>query len=197
MAQLSAQSIEALCRTNSHFGFKKQQPMIVPFSPDKLVVRGRSKGLSASSYDVSIDHDLELGVNPSWIVEAHIKSGLSLKGDHLRQLQSKLRTNPSPHALANTVEDFFMPHDVVGYVCDKSTYARLFVTAFNTLFDPGFKGNATLELVNLGDTPIHLKKGDPIAQFVFHWLDRKTDRPYAGKYQNQTKGAHPARFEES
>jgi deoxycytidine triphosphate deaminase len=197
MGQLSAQSIEALCKSSRLFGFRKQQPMIVPFSPDKVVVRGRSKGLSASSYDVSIAHDLELGVNPSWIVEAHIKSGRSLKGDHLDALRMKLKRNPPQHALAHTVEDFFMPHDVVGYVCDKSTYARLFVTAFNTLFDPGFCGNATLELVNLGNKPISLKKGDPIAQFVFHWLDKKTDRPYTGKYQNQTKAAHPARFEET
>jgi len=102
---------------------------------------------------------------------------------------------PGESALANTMEDFCMPADVVGYVVDKSSFARVFVTAFNTLIDPGFHGNLTLELVNLGKEVVHYKKGDPVVQIAFHWLDRKTDRPYAGKYQHQTKQPHPARYE--
>ncbi len=58
------------------------------------------------------------------------------------------------------------------------------MTLFNTLFDPGFVGNATLEIVNLSDQVVEIKAGDPICQFVFHWLDASTDRPYSGKYQN-------------
>ena len=92
-------------------------------------------------------------------------------------------------ALANTIENFIMPDDVVGYVVDKSTYARRFVSAFNTLLDPGWQGNLTLELVNLGNCPVNIKAGDPIVQIVFHWLDERTDRPYSGKYQNQP--SHP------
>lgn len=88
-------------------------------------------------------------------------------------------------ALANTVENFNMPTDVSGYVKDKSTYARRFLSAFNTFIDPGWRGNLTLELVNHGPSPIDIKAGDPIAQIVFHWLDEQTALPYEGKYQNQ------------
>jgi deoxycytidine triphosphate deaminase len=108
---------------------------------------------------------------------------------------SRLSNLPEPYALANTVEDFDMPPNVVGYVVDKSSFARVFVTAFNTLIDPGFHGNLTLELVNLGPEVVEMKLGDPICQIAFHFLDRPTDRPYAGKYQHQTKKPHPARFE--
>ena len=52
-----------------------------------------------------------------------------------------------------------------------------------------------MELVNHGPEPIIFKAGDPIVQIVFSRLDMPTDRPYDGKYQHQTKGAHPARYE--
>lgn len=103
--------------------------------------------------------------------------------------------NPGAHSLAHTLEDFDLPHNVVGYVVDKSTYARRFMSAMNTLIDPGFIGNLTLELVNHSDKVIVISEGDPICQIVFHWLDQATDRPYTGKYQNQTKAAHGPRYE--
>lgn len=102
---------------------------------------------------------------------------------------------PGEAALAHTVEDFNMPDNVVGYVVDKSTYARRFVTAFNTLLDPGWTGNLTLELVNLGPSVVDIAAGDPIVQIAFHWLDEATDLPYVGKYQNQTPAAHGPRHE--
>lgn len=111
------------------------------------------------------------------------------------RIDHDLILHPGETALANTMEDFWMPDNVVGYVVDKSTYARIFMTAFNTLIDPGFKGNLTLELVNLGPEAIGIEKGDPICQIAFHWLDMPTDRPYAGKYQHQKKEPTAAIFE--
>lgn len=170
--------------------------MIVPFVDRKVVVNGKSYGLSAASYDVRIAHDLTLGPNPSYLLADMMRRERQYTAEAVMELwRGKLTNYPPQSALAHTIEDFHMPDNVVGYVCDKSTYARVFVTAFNTLFDPGFKGNATLELVNLSDQPVYIKQGDPICQFTFHWLDEATERPYAGKYQNQSKGAHGARYE--
>lgn len=196
MSQLSAQSIRKLCQPTKWFGLVKQQPMIVPFVDKKTVVNGKSYGLSAASYDVRIAHDVVLGPSPAYVLRNMLQYSkcLPVTGT-IEMWRDNMKGYPSNHALAHTIEDFFMPDDVVGYVCDKSTYARVFVSAFNTLFDPGFKGNATLELVNLSDKIVSISAGEPICQFTFHWLDRKTDRPYNGKYQHQTKAAHPARFE--
>lgn len=192
MSQLSAQSIRNLC-TNT------DAPLITPFSEKRLVINGKSAGLSAASYDCRIDHDLVLGVAPGEIINRFIKEGRRLvdprTGYADPYLQSALEDNPPMRALAYTVEDFHFPDNVSGAVCDKSSFARVFVSAFNTFFDPGFKGNATLELVNLGDEPVIYKKGDPVCQFLFQWLDATTDRPYSGKYQHQTKAAHAARYE--
>ena len=195
MSQLVAQSIHELCDT-----FKQGvPPLIYPYSKDRLVINGKSAGLSAASYDCRIDHDLVLGVNPAEIIAQHILDGNPLvstvDGFAHPELYEALKNNPPCRSLAYTVEDFCFPDNVTGAVCDKSSYARVFVSAFNTFFDPGFHGNATLELVNLGSKPVFYKKGDPVCQFLFNWTDKPTDRPYDGKFQHQTHKAHPARYE--
>ncbi len=182
MSQLSAQAIKERCV----YGM----PMITPFVDKKVVVNGKSYGLSAASYDVRIASDLVLGPSPTFYMRDMLLAGGG------KEMLEKLSNLPPPYALANTVEDFLMPKDVAAYVVDKSSFARVFVSAFNTLIDPGFHGNLTLELVNMGPEIVEMKVGDPICQIVFHFLDRPTDRPYAGKYQHQTKEPHPARYDQ-
>ena len=46
------------------------------------------------------------------------------------------------------------------------------------------------------DKGLTLKAGTPIAQIAFHWLDRKTAKPYEGHYQNQDRGAQPSKFKD-
>lgn len=177
MSQLSDYSIEKLCQDSKWFGLRKQQPMLVPFHAEKIVVNGKSHGLSCASYDVCIGHDLVLGTIMDTVLHRFHNEGLEHPGIE----------KPAPYfALANTIEDFHMPKNVSASVADKSSYARLFVSAFNTFIDPGFQGNLTLELVNLGDRPVHIRAGDPICQIIFNWVDRKS-RGYSGKYQGQEK----------
>jgi len=173
-----------------------EQKMIEPFFPDKIVVRGRSAGLSSASYDMTIGHDLTLGVNPAFVLETHVMLGETLDGDGLQTLRRRLAANPSYKALAFTQEDLKMPDDVSAQVADKSSHARLFCSAFNTFIDPGFHGNLTLELVNLSDQEIHFKKGDPIVQLIFSQLDEPTCSPYRGKYQHQRKVAQQVIYED-
>jgi dCTP deaminase len=176
---LSAQSIRARCEMAT--------PMITPFVAEKTVLRGKSYGLSACSYDVRIAHDCELGP---------LHGGDTIYNDPIRGI---VMNRLSHYALAHTVEDFHMPDDVCGTVVDKSSYARVFVSAFNTLIDSGFVGNLTLELVNLSNEPVFIEAGSPICQIMFHQLDKPTERPYGpkDKYYGQTKTAHPARYEEN
>lgn len=186
MAFLSAQSIQRRCVGDT--------PLIIPFQPEKRVVRGKSAGLSSSSYDLCISEDIELGVNPGYILSDHIIE-YSLWPWHWHKLRQKLRANELPYSLAFTVEDVMMPNDLLAFIIDKSTYARCFLSAMNTLQDPGFYGNLTLEMVNFSNKPLSFKAGDPICQIVFGLLDEPTDKPYTGKYQGQTKAAHAPRHE--
>jgi dCTP deaminase len=185
---LSAQTILKLCQG--------EKPMLSPFSETKMIVGGKSRGLSAASYDVCIAHDLTLGPNPVYLLSEMITRNRQYTAEAVLELwRTKVTNYPPAFSLANTVEDFAMPDDVCGLVLDKSTYARVFMGAMNTYIDPGFEGNLTLELVNYSDKPIYISKGAPIVQIGFMRLDEPTDRPYRGKYFGQTKEAHAARYE--
>lgn len=98
-------------------------------------------------------------------------------------------------SLASTIERFDMPGDVLGIVCDKSTWARHGLAVQNTVIEPGWRGYLTLELTNHAYAAIHILCGDPIAQIIFHRLEAATDTPYEGKYQDQQAGPQPARLE--
>jgi dCTP deaminase len=97
--------------------------------------------------------------------------------------------------LASTIEHFAIPHDLCAEVKDKSTNARLFVLVQNTIIEPGWSGYLTLELTRFKPWPIFLKKGTPIAQIVFKQLDKNTDSPYRGKYNQQKNGPQKAILE--
>lgn len=113
--------------------------------------------------------------------------GLSAAGYDIRLAQDvRLRTDD--FVLASSMERFCMPRDILGIVHDKSTLARRGLSVFNTVIEPGWEGFLTLELKNQGIDIINLEAGSPIAQIVFHFLDRPTMAPYSGKYQNQEAG---------
>lgn len=210
MTRLSTQTIRDLC-IDPISGEPLEKPLISPFVGEKMRVHGKSYGLSHASYDVRINHDLTLGVHPSIIWAKYMEKRANYAAQHDpaedwgrtiawwaqldKECAEELAANPPYFSLAHTMEDFCFPDNVSGQVADKSTYARLFVSAFNTFFDPGFHGNATLELVNLSDQPVVYRAGDPVCQFLFDFLDQNTERPYDGKYQHQTKASHAARFE--
>jgi dCTP deaminase len=122
---------------------------------------GLTYGLSPAGYDLRID----------------LGDGLSAR-----------EIAPSEFVLAATLECFSMPADVLGVVHDKSTWARSGLCVQNTVIEPGWRGYLTLELTNHSSTPITVVQGAAIAQVVFHRLDEPTERPYAGKYQDQEPG---------
>jgi dCTP deaminase len=99
--------------------------------------------------------------------------------------------------LASTVERFDMPNDVLGQVCDKSTWARRGLAAQNTIVEPGWRGFLTLELTNHSTEAIAPRAGDPIAQIIFFRLEAPTELPYRGRYQDQGVGPQGARYERS
>jgi dCTP deaminase len=96
--------------------------------------------------------------------------------------------------LASTIERFNIPTNICGSVLDKSTWARVFLTAFNTHLDPGWTGHLTVELANLGPEVVEFLPGDPLVQVKFEWLDDFTELPYNGKYQNQEPGPQGPRY---
>lgn len=112
-----------------------------------------------------------------------VSYGLSEAGYDLRIKQDVWLFPMRRFALASTIEKFYMPHDLVAIVHDKSTWARRGLSVFNTVIEPGWVGFLTLELVYHGWRPLHIPAGAGIAQVLFHLIAEPA--AYTGKYQNQ------------
>ncbi len=117
--------------------------------------------------------------------------GLGPAGYDVR-IEQHILLPPGAFALASTFERFHMPDDLIAFVHDKSTWARKGLAVQNTVIEPGWRGFLTLELTNHGDKPLEIASFAPIAQIIFHRLEAATDRPYAGRYQDQLAGPQPA-----
>lgn len=75
---------------------------------------------------------------------------------------------PGEFVIARSLEYITLPRDVSAEALGRSSWGRLgLVIATATLIQPGFRGTITLELANVGDTPIVLEVGLSIAQLVF------------------------------
>lgn len=153
----------------------RERGILTPFS-ERGVIRGRSYGLSSCGYDIRVE--FESGVE-SVTLDREVYYSRAFD-----------------FVLASTMEHFNMPDDVVGIVHDKSSWARQGLTVQNTVIEPGWRGYLTLELAYHGNNKhLVIKRGDPIAQVIFHQLDRPTNQPYVGKYQDQERGPQGVRFE--
>ena len=118
--------------------------------------------------------------------------GLSPAGYDVR-IAETVTLQPGQFILASTLEAFHMPDNVIGFVHDKSTWARMGIAVQNTVIEPGWRGKSlTLEISNHGSAPAEILKGTPIAQIVFHRLEEQTMQPYNGRYQDQAAGPQGA-----
>jgi dCTP deaminase len=100
--------------------------------------------------------------------------------------------HPGEFALGSTVERVAIPPDLVARVDGRSSVGRLAVVVHATagFIDPGFAGQITLELSNLGRVPVRLYPGMRIAQIVLYQLTSPAERPYGtargSHYQEQS-----------
>lgn len=163
-----------------------------PLTPlcERGTIRGRSFGLSSCGYDVRVSFT-GLAENTFKFSQPEWTPTKALYGPVLKPVEGSGLT----FMLAATMEHFDMPDDVVGFVHDKSSWARQGLAVQNTVIEPGWRGCLTLELTYHGNDELIICQGDPIAQIIFHRLDRPTDQPYDGKYQDQEAGPQEARFE--
>ena len=99
--------------------------------------------------------------------------------------------HPGDFVLGSTIERVTIPHDLVARVEGRSSLGRLAIVVHATagFVDPGFDGQITLELSNLGRTPVMLHPGMRISQLVLHQMTSPAERPYGAargsKYNGQ------------
>lgn len=96
---------------------------------------------------------------------------------------------PGEFVLCQTLECVRVPDDLLARVEGRSSIGRLGVTVHVTagFIDPGFVGNITLEMVNLGGVSVVLYPRMRVCQVVFEELCGVCVRSYGvrGKYMGQ------------
>jgi dCTP deaminase len=93
-------------------------------------------------------------------------------------LGSEITIHPHQFFLAQTLEYLRLPSDLMAYVVGRSTWGRLgLIVATAVGIHPGFAGSLTLELRNLGETPLTLAPGQAIAQLFFHNVENAHGQP--------------------
>lgn len=148
----------------------------------KLIRPFRQDQLQPASYDLTLLDQLIMPTGEKISFEQH-------------------RLWPRQFVLASTVEVITLPPNMVGHIRGKSGHRRKgFVVCCDAGFcDPGWSGQATLELYNHHPTePFILTAGMRIGQIIFEWLDSPAERPYGhpdlgSHFQNQrgvTKSAY-------
>jgi dCTP deaminase len=99
--------------------------------------------------------------------------------------------HPGDFVLGTTKERVEIPPDLLATVEGRSSLGRLAVVIHATagIVDPGYEGQITLELSNLGTAPVALTPGMRVSQLIFTEMKHPAERPYGAergsKYQNQ------------
>lgn len=163
----------------------QEQRMIEPFVDGQVRDGVISYGLSSYGYDIRVSNEFKIFTNVhSAVVDPkhfNSKSFIDYQGDICV-------IPPNSFVLAQTVEYFRIPRDVLTICVGKSTYARCGLIVNVTPFEPEWEGYVTLEISNTTPLPARIYANEGIAQVLFFQSDEVCGISYAdrkGKYQNQ------------
>jgi dCTP deaminase len=164
----------------------KSDKWILEFGTSRGISPFLEENINPASYDITL--------STSWVEEfLDSKTGL-VNWKSLYSPQYVLQ--PGAVVLASSREYVRLPANIAADLKLKSTLGRSWINhALAGWIDPGFEGDITLELQNIGKTPYTLKAGTRVAQLVFMELDAPCKTPYSrckGRYQHQ-RGATPPR----
>ena len=118
-------------------------------------------------------------------------SCLNSAGYDLRS-SSEVVIQPKQYELTATLETVELELKVVASLHIRSSLAREGVVGSFAVVDPGFRGQLTLNLHNVGEREITIREGERIVQIVFHKLGRAARKGYSGLYQN-SRGIVPSK----
>jgi dCTP deaminase len=119
------------------------------------------------------------------LIDPFSQQSLGPSGYDLRSA-SPLSISPGGHQLAHTLETVEVGSMVCGQLFLRSSFAREGLLGSFALVDPGFRGQLTLSLSNMGSSPIEVDEGERLAQIIFTKLDREPQKTYSGRYQNSS-----------
>jgi len=90
---------------------------------------------------------------------------------------------PAICTLVHTIEWVELPPDLATTLRCRSSFGRQGVLVTAGFVDPGFRGQLTLGLINMGGEHIALHKNDRVVQMIIHQVV-EGDQNYEGRYQD-------------
>lgn len=158
--------------------------------------------LGPSSFDLRLGY--EFGVLNTRKLEMIDTKNMEKYGDYIQKERHAkdegVVIHPGEFLLGSTLETLNVPDDLVARVEGRSSYGRLGIIVHATAgyIDPGFRGDITLEMQNLGNAPVKLYPEDRVCQVVFETMTSEAEKPYGSKkdtkYMGQT-GATGSRLD--
>lgn len=136
-----------------------------------------------------------IGVDPEPTENQIQPASLDVRfGDELYDFSTDTRRTSRRHViepgvryLAHTKERIQLPNTTAAQLAGRSSIGRKGLIIHKTAgwIDPGFRGEITLEVFNLGTEPVEIETGERIGQLVFFSLDQPSTG-YDGHYQDQS-----------
>lgn len=169
--------------------------LIEPFEEKQISNGVISYGLSSYGYDVRVARKFKIFTSatgePTYVDPKSFdeKVFIDFEGD-------SCIIPPNSFALAETVEYFRIPRDVMAICIGKSSYARCGIIVNVTPFQPEWEGIVTLEISNTTPLPAKIYANEGICQVLFFQSDEPCEVSYRdkkGKYQNQ-QGVTPPKL---
>lgn len=159
---------------------------IEPFATQQSRPGVISYGVTSYGYDVRVGRKFKVFTNAHCAIvdpkNFDPKSFVDIEAD-------SCLIPPNSFALAETVEYFEIPRDILAICLGKSTYARTGIIVNVTPLEPEWRGKVTIEISNTTPLPAKIYAGEGIAQILFHRAEHGCRTSYAdkkGKYQDQT-----------
>ena len=132
----------------------------------KEQVSGNSLDVRLGSHFITHKRTNVPSIDPN---EFKIEDITKIEEERFTPIGNSFVLHPRQFTLGGTLEYIGMPNDLVAYVVGKSSWGRLgLVIATATGVHSCFRGIITLEIANLGEVPLRLYPGRPIAQLFFH-----------------------------
>jgi len=163
----------------------KRDIKIEPFAEESLRPGVISYGVSSYGYDVRVGRKFKVFTNVyGALIDPKNFSPtafVDIEGDYCV-------IPPNSFALAETVETFEIPRDVLATCLGKSTYARCGIIVNVTPLEPEWRGKITIEISNTTPLPAKVYANEGIAQILFFRAEAVCKTSYAdkkGKYQDQ------------
>ena len=146
-----------------------------------------SYGLSSYGYDVRVSNEFKVFTN----INNSIIDPKDFSNDNFITKVVKdndcLILPPNSFALANTIETFKVPRDIIIVCVGKSTYARCGVVVNVTPIEPEFEGQVVLEFSNTTTLPVKIYANEGACQFLFFKADNICKTSYADRKGKKKK----------